>query len=370
MDDLDKLLEESLQKVGAEYREDLERRRAVNRRRLLTERSRFNWYRIGPMALAGAAIVAALFVVPGLFESGADGRGQGEFAGQPPHPAIAAIIEIPSPRDLAAKDDSVWVSSDDGSLTKIDVPTNSLVGSVSLGGAAGDVGVRGARVLVMVPGLGELVVLDGESLAIEERIPVSDPVDDLRLSVGADAAWVVVPGEKVLRIDLITMEPDELDLGGSPVDVAARGEGVWLLDAETGLSTLDPVTGAPLTDPTNVATDATGDLYANQGSLWIARGSDDTITRINQATGVLTGDFPVPGSYIDLAIDDRAVWVLSGPAEGAFLTPLDLETGRTLAEGIEINGALEVRTRGGVVWVAANGAGRVLRIDPSAAIDQ
>ncbi|MPZ71420.1 MAG: hypothetical protein GEU71_18140, partial [Actinobacteria bacterium] len=148
MDDLDKLLEESLQKVGAEYREDMERRRAVNRRRLLTESPRFNWFRIGSVALAGAAIVAALFVVPGLFEDDPD---DGEIVGQRPHPAIAAMIDIPSPRDLAAKDDSVWVSSDDGSLTRIDVPTDSSVETISLGGPAGDVGISGSQVLVVVP---------------------------------------------------------------------------------------------------------------------------------------------------------------------------------------------------------------------------
>lgn len=367
MDELDRLLEESLQRIGDDYREDMEDRRAVNRGRLLAERPRFNWFQIGSVALAGAAIIAALLVVPGLFD---DVSRNDSVAGQPPHPAIAAMIDIPSPRDLAAKDESVWVSSDDGTLTKIDAATNSPTRTIDLGGTAGDVGVGGSRILVAVPGLGELVVLDAETFEIVERIDLAGPVDALRLSVGTDAAWVVVPGEQVFRIDLGSMEPTALDLGGSPVDVAARGEGVWLLDAETGLNTLDPVTGAPLGSPTNVDTDETGDLYADQGSLWIARGSDDTITRISQATGVLTGDFGVPGNYIDMAINDQAVWMLSGSPTKGFLIPLDLETGDPLSDGIEINGdPLEVRTRAGVIWVAVNEAGRVLRIDPDLAIN-
>jgi hypothetical protein len=75
----------------------------------------------------------------------------------------------------------------------------------------------------------------------------------------------------------------------------------------------------------------------------------------------------VKGTYIDIAVSENVVWVLSSSNGKALLTALDTTTARALGASLKLEGdPVEVSSGGGDVWVTARSAGAIFRIDPAA----
>jgi streptogramin lyase len=192
--------------------------------------------------------------------------------------------------------------------------------------------------------------------------------DTISISVGEGAVWAVVGGRSLVRIDPVTFQKDDIEEVKEPVDVAARDGAIWVLDAKSGLVKLDPPTSRVLGEPIVVAA-AQADISAGQGVVWIADKKDDTMFRIDAATSGVSGIYQVEGTYLDIAVTDEVVWVLSSTDGQGLLTALDPVNGESLGTPLEIAGEpVEVSIGGGGIWVVERAGGAILRIDPSSVI--
>lgn len=241
MDEFDDLIKRSLDEVSKEYRGDIEKRRPANRARLVARKDRWLVPRIAvAVAAIAGLIVAGASILPRLGTDSPDTVSSNE----PGDRWVATVFDIDAPTDLGVKPGHLWVTSQNGKLMKVDASTGEVLVSLDLGGAGDDIEIDGRDIWVAVPELGAVVRADARSGTVIETISIGEPATEVNLSAGPFRVWAVIPGRNIVQIDRSTSAAVVLDLGGGPVDIAARGDGVWLLDTETGLSRLDPETGA------------------------------------------------------------------------------------------------------------------------------
>jgi DNA-binding beta-propeller fold protein YncE len=104
------------------------------------------------------------------------------------------------------------------------------------------------------------------------------------------------------------------------------------------------------------------------GSVWIAAGApgggSGAIWRINAASGKLEGKLGDPGSPAAIAVGDDAVWVANGSA--ASVSRIDPNTGKVLGSAIQVGILPSGITVGdGSVWVTSELNNTVTRINPT-----
>ena len=125
--------------------------------------------------------------------------------------------------------------------------------------------------------------------------------------------------------------------GGSsspPLRSVAAAIGGWLL-TRTGGSVAPPGTDAlvridPKTSTVVQTTRVGGDAAAvavGDGAVWIANNGDDSVSRVDVATGHLR-TIPVKGTPIDVAVSGNIVNVVNGPTNNSVVT-IDATTART-----------------------------------------
>ncbi len=154
-----------------------------------------------------------------------------------------------------------------------------------------------------------------------------------------------------------------VEVGGTPVAIAAGEGNVWVVDNTGGrVVALDPRSGRPAGSPIRVG-GGPGAIAVGEGFVWIASGND-TVTRIDPATrGVKRAAVHVaePGG---IAAGEGAVWVTSR-ADGT-VTRLDPETLRATGKPIPVGSEpADVALGAGAAWVANTADGTVTRIDAS-----
>ena len=361
-DDLDKLLRESLRKVGDDFEAGHQRRRPEARARFLARNRRRRWvFPAVSVAAIAAAVVAAVVVGGTLVERAGDETEGGTVAGQPRFEVVTELGAPPT--DIGAHEGEIWVADPEGGrVLRLDAKTGEIADTVDLGGRPEYIGIGPDRVWVGDGAAGTIVRIEPETNApVDEPIEVGPPAQNMTISVGTALVWAVV-GNDLVTIDPVTREVTVIDASRQPIDVSAHLGSVWVLDAARGLLHLDGTTGEELGDPRGVR-GLTGDVFADQGTLWIADFEDDTIVRLDRQGG-FAGTTPVPGAYIDLAVGKKALWVLSRTAEGTQLNALDLVNGAPLAPAYVIEGdPTKVVVGGGGVWLTLRGENAVARID-------
>lgn len=169
-----------------------------------------------------------------------------------------------------------------------------------------------------------------------EVLSRTDAPDGSELSVGAGAVWVAAGGPgRVLRVDLESGEvTDEVPTGGSPSEIEATQNGVWVAvsdDARSGrLLRIDPEKGEVVAEietpgiPGSVAVDEeAGDVWAL--SLDQTRSStryeNDRLLRIDPSENEISGSFRVEGGVSDVVASEGLVWVSRADNEVVRIDP-------------------------------------------------
>ncbi|HJR45614.1 MAG TPA: hypothetical protein VJ927_08420 [Actinomycetota bacterium] len=373
MNDFDEKLKRSLLEVRDAGRLGADERKAVAKERLMRRVHRRRWVGLGGSAvLAGAAAVGAFM----LFSS-YDGTQQ--LAPRPdvdavriPEPARAVVEVGQNPTHLSVGGRRyVWVANlGSQSVSRIDPKTNEEIAEVELPAEPGDIAIGKGPVWVALPELGAVAQIDpaGETVA-GELVDIADgrPVEDVEMTVGAGALWVVVKGEHVERIDLESRVPTRIEVASSPTDVAVRGELVRVLDAEGRIHQLDSATGEPAAEPLTVAAAADGDITFAAGSIWFFSEDGDVIQRLDPDTGEVLGEIDPEGVVVDFVIDPEVSWVLTrSGAETAdaeyFLTPIDRDSTEPAGDSIQIDGnPTEALIAGRSLWLSLTREDLVLR---------
>jgi YVTN family beta-propeller protein len=155
-----------------------------------------------------------------------------------------------------------------------------------------------------------------------------------------------------------------------PLAIAAGAGAVWVFSSTPGtLTKIDPNTGTVRsTSPRIVARGTSNQDYAGlaiAGSLVLVPSpAENALVRIDASTN------RPAGPAIDVGTGPSRVGVAFGSAwvanlDGASVTRVDLRTGKSLAE-IPVGGLpVAVVGGGGVVWVADQRGGALVRIDPA-----
>ena len=320
MNDIDRLLSESLKGAGESYSP---RDAAAAREEFATRRRRrFVWQLSGGVALAGAAVAAALF-----FASA--GPLVSDEEPIDPGPMEIAALQIltrfdvgEEPLAIGAGDDyRLWIASrTEGNVSRIDLNSGEIE-TVDLPGA-NEIVVGAENVWVS----GE----NGDYLRINEANP-RDVLDGdfveqsggaqlIDLAVGGDAqggAWAV-DTEGCLWELTIPSDWYCAEAGYFPTDVATDEDEVWVLDSGRGIArqmNAEPGIndGRPSTEYRALPASEYGDLTMTDNALWVSGGG--RVDRVDLETGEVT-KLEIDGDYADLAVGPETVWALAGWAEG------------------------------------------------------
>ncbi len=254
---------------------------------------------------------------------------------------FAAVIPLPGAGSMTVADGMLWVLTGTGTVVRIDPATNRVVGR-----------------------------------------PLRVPADAEVIAVGQKALWAarVAPGDldaagkdALTRIDLASGRTvATITVGRAPLDLAATPGAVWVTNSGGGgdsVARIDPETNRLAGRPVRTGASPQS-LAVGGGSLWVANHDARTVTRIDQASGKVVADIPVPSEPHRVAYGAGAVWV--GNWHDNSVSRIDPTTNRVVGSPIPIGfhaGNLAVGAGG--VWVtsdyrvdAAPEDVVVVRIDP------
>jgi hypothetical protein len=364
MTDLERLLTEALRETGESYEPSDQ---AEARRRFLERARRRRWYGFAQVAaVAGVGIAAFLFFTRPASEDKVEPKP--EVAGAP---EVVARVEVggePISID-AATGTEVWVTGGDR-LVGIDPRTNEP-GNVVLDTPADEVAVGEDGVWVARDGLTgyiDHVSLSSGDTTLTENVRALD-------GDGNFITWdIAIKGHSLLAVDGVTgnlysfgdsARPDRIFRDFTWSDVAIDNGDVWVLDEDQGRVFRPSPTDAG--DGSNFFTIEPGedsDLAAGLGYVWVSSG-DGTLRRLAPGGGAEM-ELPLGDSYMDLTVDEKAVWALVNIDErNKQLFEINPGTMEVIGEPLDIEGdANDVVAEAGSVWVA-DGRGEVLRIEPS-----
>lgn len=361
MTDFDRRLADALKKATSSYRPADPH---AAKQAFLHRFRRRRWAGGIAMSLAaGAAAVAAFFVVPGVINQDASERRAPVAAS----PTGAAQIPVGgAPNGIAFGGRRVWVANAaDGTVSSIAPADNRVVRTFDIGGAPDDleVGLRTLWVTDSERGVVTKIPL-GPSGARRE-IPVGDGGGTLDISLGSGAAWVV-SGGALLRIDPATDAVTTIPGITDATDVAA-GHGAVAVVGGSFIGRVEP--GSPSVTPlAPVTATANQDLHLSPGAAWFGDGDAGTVTRVDLASGEMAEPVEVGGSYVAIAQGSGSIWVVTGDSgdEGRLLR-IDPADGSVVGEPVALRGRpYDVATGARAVWVLNRTAEMVTRLDPNA----
>jgi YVTN family beta-propeller protein len=255
---------------------------------------------------------------------------------------FAAVIPVPGAGSLAVADGALWVLETSGTVVRIDPAASAAVGK-----------------------------------------PLRVPANAEAIAVADGALWAasVAPGDlaapgddTVTRIDLATgRRVATIKVRRAPLDVAATPGAVWMTNSGGGgdsVARIDPKTNRLAGRPVRTGASPQS-LAVGGGSLWVANHDARTVTRIDQASGKVVANIPVPSEPHRVAYGAGAAWV--GNWHDNSVSRIDPTTNRVVGSPIPIGfhhaGNLVVGADG--VWVtsdyrvdAAPEDVVVVRIDP------
>jgi len=158
----------------------------------------------------------------------------------------------------------------------------------------------------------------------------------------------------------------DIDTTGNADWVTVAGDSAWLANIGTGITRYDLATGNILGEiETNDICLAMDEGF---GSLWAGDCVDNTLLRIDLASGelVATIDLPfagIPGES-SVAVGDDGIWMLSTGTQPD-LVRIDPATNEVADVFPAPSGAAAVRASDGSLWITRSSAGQLLRVDPA-----
>jgi ABC-type transport system substrate-binding protein/DNA-binding SARP family transcriptional activator/streptogramin lyase len=248
---------------------------------------------------------------------------------------------------------------------------------------------------------GSVAFLDAQSGRLVGDVPAGPSVGFIRFGLGS--VWEMEDSGVLLQIDPRTRHvTDSIAVGVNPGDVAVGAGAVWITDKNSQtLLRISPqygeITRIPLPTHGLSRPGVGGGVAIGAGSVWVAQGLS-RVVRIDPASGQVESSVSVPDAS-EVAFGDGAIWVAAGDI--GVLTKVDPRTGAVVATarigpwiccvavgggyvwaandtGIwklasdgRVLGTISVPSQtaniyfgAGALWVAADVAGTVLRIDP------
>lgn len=290
-------------------------------------------------------------------------------------PPPGSLVVGAEPRALALAGGRLWIAHRQaGTVSAVDARSGRGTGPIAVGDEPVALAAEGNSVWVVNHGFTEPHAKSTLTRIDERSARVSGPPVVLgetseTLAAGSGSLWV--GGDDVTRIDPEDGEPfgAPIAAGESVQTVIGLAEGDVWVSAGQGVYAIDAATGEP-TDESFVVGRSGGSVVpgegvpfaADEGVLWVANGSADSVNRYSTAGGHKLGrPIPVGQGPKAIAVGEGCAWVANSQSDT--VTRIDARTGAVLGT---IGAGLrpEAVTVGeGSVWVANSGADTVTRID-------
>src|SRR5581483_88575 len=294
------------------------------------------------------------------------------------HPTVRTFNAGENPHDLVAAGGKVWVADFGGPLREYNTQGHRLrtiaVDVQSMAAARGSVWVGELSNSNTGP-QGPLAEVDARSGRVLRRRKTRDPVDVL--AVGDGAVWTASRfATRITRISLNGGGQRTFKLPGAPTAVAIASRGVWVAygpnpglagaagepsNGSGGVVMLDPATGRELANQFESVVPTA--LVVAHGSVWVALSNGvNALDRLDEVSdhSVAHSPIPVGEQPTGLASGDGAVWVLN--YSDATITRVNPATGRvtgTIAFGprtdpnrLAANSPIRLAVTPGTVWVS------------------
>jgi YVTN family beta-propeller protein len=369
MNDFERRLSDALKSSSESYRPSdphAAKERFLHRLR----RRRLVFYSAGA-AVAGAAAALALVVLPD------------RVTPPPPEPLPpASEVEQPRPIDVGQRpsgvafgDDVVWVAnSGDGTVMVVDPATRMVTETIAVGGDPDDVAVGVGAAWASDSGAGTITRIPLPSSG--EPVVAGDPIQvgaagstHMDVAPGAGALWIA-KDDSLFRIDPATNQPQEIPgVVEAPSDVAV-GEGSVYVLGTNEVVRLDPTT-LTVTFRAPISPTVNQDIAFREGFVWIANGDAGEVTRLDPEAEGFADPIYVGGNFSGIAVDEAAVWVISGGAsEVGVLTRISPDSLAVVEPRAELTGRpYDITLGAGAVWVANQSANTLTGLDPAALPD-
>jgi DNA-binding beta-propeller fold protein YncE len=190
------------------------------------------------------------------------------------------------------------------------------------------------------------------------------------VALGGAGLWVADDdvGGGAGRVHLVSAASGELlagvEVGPSPVALAAVTGGVWVVDAAgtiTGVSDPAPAHGLTAAPPI-VLVGALVDAVAGGGRLYVADIEGGVVHVVDADTGAPAAPpIAVPAGVVRLALAGDRLWVSGLEAE---VTPVDVATGEVGPPVPVGAGPIRMASLDGVLWVANSDDDSLSRLHP------
>jgi streptogramin lyase len=291
----------------------------------------------------GGVVAAVAFAIAAVALSAGESEGE----------ACPATMTKPSQADLAAR--QIPAPSPDSARPLAPVVVRSRPRSV----AVGSDGVWVAQ------------STDGSVWLIDPQLgqPVGEPVPvggkPFSIAVAEDVIWVTREDGRLVAIDrgTRTLRPEAYAYGAESGEVTLGAGSVWVnnyADRYTGMiSRIDPCSGD--VERIGVGARANTVKFA-YGSVWVSDSVEQTLHRVDPATGRVTDILLPVGDPQDVGAGGGYVWPVSyGPKR---VVRVDPSTNRVVGKPIEIGaGGAGAVVAGGALWIPNYEGDSVSRVD-------
>jgi YVTN family beta-propeller protein len=321
-------------------------------------------------ALAAAAILAATLAGIVVLLVGRFGDDRGGSAPltddshavvviDPASSKVTAAVSVgtnPGPLAFEPRSRSLWVGNiDDRTVTRIEPRPIRTGRTIAVGERPAGLAAGQGAVWVAAATRGKPFVtarridarFDSDRAAI--RIE-SLPQGDASIALGHGVLWVAPSFGLLTRIDPKTgrVEAPGIDAGHAPTAVAADDRAVWVADSGADVVTrIDPRSGAPEAIP---VPGGPADIALGAGAAWVSLSYDDSLARIDAASGSVRDTVDVGRRPAGVAVGAGAVWVANS-GDGT-VSRLDPRSSRVIAT-VEVGASpQDVVVADGRVWVS------------------
>lgn len=314
------------------------------------------WRPVLGVVVAGGLVVAVVAVAvlltggSGHSLAGIDGNAVGIV--DPKAGKIRSESTLGStPTDIASGAGSVWLSSNDQTVSRLDPKTGTVVRSVEVGNGPSGIAYSRDGHAAWVANSG-----DGTVSRIDEATdrPVqTPPVGNVPVAVAAGygSIWITDAGDRsVTRLDAKTGRfVKTIPTGDVGRGIAVGGGSVWVSDDDRGrVSRIDPRTDAVIRHVT-VGSGAAALAYGDD-SLWVANELDRTVMRVDPKTDTVIRTIPIGGTPAAMAFARNGLWV-SDESAGKILR-IDPEQNKVVASVATGNRPEGIAFADGRLWVA------------------
>ncbi len=268
-----------------------------------------------------------------------------------------------APHNVAAGFGSVWVTVS-GELVRLDSATGAVLARISIGGRPWGVAVGEGAVWVGNWTDGTVTRVDPATNTVVWRVTLNTSFGEaspVGVAAGGGSVWAADnSSDEVWRLDPATGAVLATAHVGDAHEFVGFGEGgVWVSSENGTVGQLDPASGG-LTR--TIAAGADADFLGfSPGALWVTNYGSEFLWRIDPVTGAVSAKLNIGDAGAQgLGFDGSSLWVaIYNREEVLRIDPTNGRVQRRVVVGVKPRG---LAIAAGSVWVANSESGTVSRI--------